>query len=257
MFCLATAGVSLFVLYVTQVRSLFLMVLCAFVVMALLLIRQKRPLQAAAFGGTAAALTAVAFLWAVAVGGEPVADRFLGIAETGLLSSYQENRGLFLTYTFTEVLGEYPAGAGVGRWGTTSVNFGKWEPSDFLPIHAEIQMTGWILDGGLFLLVLYSGALALTMLACYRWCVRHGDALLAYGAGMVFCINLLTVGLTLAGPVFNTQLGIQFWLLAASLHGAAMRAGQRPACAGVVSRRLPTRLSPRVTSLSQEHAGNS
>jgi hypothetical protein len=229
LFCLGAANIGLFVLYVTQVRSLFLMVLFAFVVMALLLVRQKRPLHAAVFGGTAAALIAGAFLWAVTVGGETVAERFLGLAETGVVNSYKENRGAFVAHTFDEVLSDYPIGAGVGRWGMMSVNFGKWEPSEYRPIYVEIQMTGWILDGGALLFLLYGGALILTMVSCYRMCARPGDPALAYLAGVVFCLNLLVVGQAMAGPVFNTQLGMQFWLLAACLHGAAMRPRLRPA----------------------------
>ena len=45
--------------------------------------------------------------------------------EIGVVQSYQENRGIFLTYTLQELLYEYPFGAGIGRWGMMSAYFGE------------------------------------------------------------------------------------------------------------------------------------
>ena len=37
---------------------------------------------------------------------------------------------------------------------------------------------------------------------------------------MVLSIQVLVIGLCFTGPVFNTQMGIVFWLLSASVYGA-------------------------------------
>ncbi len=40
-------------------------------------------------------------------------------------------------------------------------------------------------------------------------------------ATVLLCVQLTVAGLCLSGPVFNTQLGIQFWAVAGALAGAA------------------------------------
>ena len=37
---------------------------------------------------------------------------------------------------------------------------------------------------------------------------------------MVLSVQVLVIGLCFTGPVFNTQMGIVFWLLSASVFGA-------------------------------------
>ncbi len=59
------------------------------------------------------------------------------------------------------------------------------------------------------------------MAYAFRLAISRSGPTLAYLAGIVFCIQLFIVGMSMAGPVFNTQLGIQFWFLVAALHGAA------------------------------------
>ena len=92
--------------------------------------------------------SAGAYLWAVSVGGDAVADRFLGLLNDGVFSTFDENRGLFIRYTLTELLVEFPFGAGLGRWGMMQVLFGDSTMWQAPPIHVEIQPTGWLLDGG-------------------------------------------------------------------------------------------------------------
>jgi hypothetical protein len=38
---------------------------------------------------------------------------------------------------------------------------------------------------------------------------------------VVLAVQIFIAGMTMAGPVFNTQLGILFWTLAALLHGVS------------------------------------
>ena len=81
-------------------------------------------IQSAWIGGICAFLLVVTFSWAVAVGGQSISDRFSSIADGSISQTFQQNRGIFITYTFEELLLQYPFGAGVGRWGMMNVYFG-------------------------------------------------------------------------------------------------------------------------------------
>ena len=109
--------------------------------------------------GSAGALVVASFTWAVAVGGESVVERFQSILDVGVVQSYQENRGIFLSYTLQELLYEYPFGAGIGRWGMMTAYFGDPTNWQFPSLWAEIQPTGWLYDGGILLWVFYGGAI--------------------------------------------------------------------------------------------------
>jgi hypothetical protein len=216
------AGVGLVTLYFTQVRSLLLMAGGAAVVMSVLLFRQRRVVQAMTLAVMTAFLLVAAFAWATAFGGASVYDRFIVIGETGVALSFQENRGIFIEHTIDELLYEYPMGAGLGRWGMMRANFGSpGNPNE--QIWVEIQMTGWLLDGGVLMWFTYGGALVLSLLFVYRQAAAS-EARLAYSALTIFSLNLIVVGLTFAGPAFNTQLGIQYWFLTGLLYAAVRSA---------------------------------
>ena len=216
------AGLALVTLYFTQVRSLLLMAAGAVLVVSVLLLKQRRITQAVTLGATTSVLLVGAFAWATAVGGESVYDRFIVITETGVTTSFQENRGIFIEHTVDELLYEYPLGAGLGRWGMMRANFASPDnPNE--QIWVEIQMTGWLLDGGVLMWITYGGALLISMLFVYRQ-AAVSDSRLAYSALIVFALNLLVVGLSFSGPAFNTQLGIQYWFLIGLLYSAVKSA---------------------------------
>jgi hypothetical protein len=68
--------------------------------------------------------------------------------------------------------------------------------------------------------LLYGGAVLASLLAAFRltaaWDPYLGDMAL-----VVLSVQVFFAGMAMAGPVFNTQLGMMFWALAAMLHGAA------------------------------------
>jgi hypothetical protein len=94
------------------------------------------------------------------------------------------------------------------------------EPSGwhYPALYAEIQLTGWLFDGGVIMWLLYPAALVLAVRQSYRLAVER-DGLLNDLAMMVMAIQLLIAGLCFTGPVFNTQMGIIFWLVTAILAG--------------------------------------
>jgi len=213
-------GVGLAAVYLTQVRSVLLMVIGAAIVVGVLALRQghvQRALWAFAVGSS---LVVGSFIWASSIGGSSVEGRFLGIREQGALSTYQTNRGDFLSRTAGELLDQYPLGAGVGRWGMMHQYFGD----PFLPnaesIYVEIQPTGWLLDGGLPMWLLYGGAV-LASIASVLGLAFGRDPDIANIAPLVVAVQLFIVGMSLSGPAFNTQLGILFWGVSAALFGAA------------------------------------
>jgi uncharacterized membrane protein len=78
-----------------------------------------------------------------------------------------------------------------------------------------------MLDGGLPLLFLYVGALAIALRHTYRLAVDSSLGRLQDLAAVLLCVQLAVVGFCLSGPVFNNQLGIQFWAVTGALAGAA------------------------------------
>ena len=224
--CLSLAGVGMTALLLTQVRSLALIAGATVGLFALLRVRQGRAaagVTSLAFGG---GLVAAAFVWAVAVGGQSLSDRFVGLFDDGLVRTYQDERGAFLNYTMSELLFEYPFGAGLGRWGMMQVLFGDGTMWTAPPIHVEIQPTGWLLDGGLPLWVIMIGAIAAAVRASYVVAV-HATGSLQESGTAVLCFQLMLLAICFTGPAFNTQLGIQFWALTAALWGPILSAEER------------------------------
>jgi hypothetical protein len=219
--CVAGGAIGMTTLFLTQVRSLSLLGAAAIGLYTVLRFRQGRTADALVSAATGLAVVAGAYLWAVAVGGDAVADRFLGLLNDGLLRTFDEHRGLFVRYTLTELLFEFPLGAGTGRWGMMQVLFGDATMWQAPPIHVEVQPTGWLLDGGVPLLLVYTAAITLTLHHMYQFAVRTAGAPLQDLATILMCLQLTIAGLCLSGPVFNTQLGIQFWAIAGALFGAS------------------------------------
>lgn len=217
---LASIVVGMAVIYLTQVRSVLLMVLGAGGVLSLVEIRQQRMAAATGTLALGGALALAGFFWASSVGGEVISTRFMNLRSQGVLQTYQQDRGHYLSNTFGELLDKYPLGAGVGRWGMMNTYFGDESDPNSPPIYVEPQVTGWLLDGGLPMWVLYGGAVLVSLFAAFELVGgRHAAA--SGFAGLVLPVLVFIAGLGMAGPIFNTQTGIIFWLLAAAVEGTA------------------------------------
>jgi hypothetical protein len=214
----AAAGVGLAVVYLTQVRSVLLMVIGATVLLAAVAVRRGRVGRASWLVAIGGGLVVGSFLWASSIGGATVNDRFLNISDQGALAVYQENRGNFLSQTLGELLNQYPFGAGVGRWGMMNTSFSR-DDGTAPPIHVEIQLTGWLLDGGIPMWICYGGAIILSIVGAFRLASTRNTELSEL-AMIVFALQVFIAGLAWSGPVFNTQLGTLFWTCAAALQGA-------------------------------------
>ncbi|HKY23468.1 MAG TPA: hypothetical protein VJM31_19790 [Vicinamibacterales bacterium] len=213
---LGTVLISITVVYLTQVRSVLLMLVVCMQALALVSLRQGRMIKGGWTAALGAGLIVGSFIWAVTLGGDALTERFQGMVDEGVVRTYQEHRGSFLFYTLHELVPLYPFGAGIGRWGMMSVYFGDLSNWRFPPLHAEIQVTGWLYDGGVLLVLVYGGAIVAALRNSYRVAISSHNPIHECG-GMVFSVQVLIAGLCFTGPTFNNQLGILFWLLTAIL----------------------------------------
>ncbi|HXG54996.1 MAG TPA: hypothetical protein VNJ03_06415 [Vicinamibacterales bacterium] len=215
------SGAGLAAIYLSQVRISLVICVLMIGLYGLLLLLQRRPAKAMVFGGLAGGVIALSFLVAFTLGGDSISDRVMTLFSEDPLSVYYRARGVQLDYTMSEMLFEYPLGAGLGRWGMAAGYFGTGSvPS----IWAEIQITGWMIDGGVPMLVLYGGALVATSYAEFRIARKmHLPRLAACGA-VAFAANLGTAVMIISFTPFVTQIGIQYWFFAGALHGVVCAA---------------------------------
>lgn len=215
-FALAAAGIA--AIYLSQVRISLVVTLLMFGIYAATLVFQKRAAKATAFTILAGGIVVISFIGAVTLGGESVLSRFMTLFADDPLAVYYRARGVQLDITFSQLLFEYPLGAGLGRWGMAAGYFGT---SGLQGIWAEIQITGWMIDGGVLMIVLYAGALVVTAAGQYRLAMNTQYPRVAVCAGVVFAANLGIAAMVFSFTPFVTQIGIQYWFLAGALHGVA------------------------------------
>jgi hypothetical protein len=215
-FAMAVAGVA--AIYLSQVRVSVVVVVLMVGLYALVLFMQGRAAKGTSIGMLLAALIGGSFLLAVTLGGQSVADRFMTLFADDPMSVYYHARGAQLDYTVYEMLYEYPLGAGLGRWGMAA---GYFSSSTIPGLWAEIQITGWMIDGGVLMIFLYGGALVTTSLAQFRLARVAGNPRVAACAAVIFAANLGTALMVISFTVFVAQIGIQYWFLAGALHGVA------------------------------------
>jgi hypothetical protein len=223
---LALAGVA--VVYLSQVRSILIMLVVSLGFMIVLLALRGDWRKAGLLGGGSLLSLVVAMAWIMRVGSGAVADRFLNLLRTPPMEMYRNNRGGFLAQTFGEYLWEMPLGAGMGRWGQMWVYFGDHTPSpDRGLLWAEIQWTAWLYDGGLPLMVLYTGALVAALSSAVRIARTCRDDEVSFWAVPICGLGLSVVALCFNSMPFISAGGVQFWALFAALHALAERARLR------------------------------
>jgi hypothetical protein len=218
----AGLGVGLFCLYMAQVRSLVVMAgICSIVLVGVLMWRGevRRGL------GIALLLPIVfvgAFQWASKVGGADTVNRLNTLAEDRATEVYRRNRGHFLEHTFTELLPEYPLGAGLARWGMMRRYFGDEGNTNSPGIWVEIQWTAWLLDGGILLMILYPLAVLIACRASLRVALGRLPGSMPLWGALLFALNMATIAVTFNYPVFIGQGGMEFWFLNGCLFTTAV-----------------------------------
>ena len=218
------AGCGLAAIYLSQVRVALVAAVAMMLVFGLVSLRQGRLGRASKFGGLAAGLVFVSLSLAVMLGGQAISDRVYSLFVADPLSVYQQARGAQLSFTFSEMLFHYPIGAGLGRWGMAAGYFGSNNPNS-PAIWAEIQFTGWMIDGGVLMIALYLGALATTAYSQWRLAMIAQYPRLATCAATILACSIGPAIMIGSFTPFVAQIGIQYWFLAGALHGVACRYG--------------------------------
>ncbi|MFO0810550.1 MAG: hypothetical protein U0746_18135 [Gemmataceae bacterium] len=255
----ASIVIGLFCIYMSQVRSLLVMVGVAAAVLTTVLARRGESVRLAGLAVLVPAVVLVSYKWAAAVGGESTVNRMRTLTERSASELYYANRGHFLEHTVMELLPRYPLGAGLGRWGMMHGYFGdKNAPPDRASIWVEIQWTGWLLDGGLPLIAAYTFAIAIAVRVAYVVAVRSPPGHpLAVWASVVLGYDIAAVAVTFNYPLFISQGGLEFWLLNSVLFAAAT-ASSNGVSASVRPKKIVDRVGQRCSSnVGSAYAGNS
>lgn len=231
--------VGMAAIFLSHVRaSLVMLIICAAVLTVILAVRRARvraPLPAwrRYEAGTLTRLLAVigvvaffGFTWAIAVGGNGIAQRFGTLTATNPGTVYHQNRGHFIESSIKDTLPQYPLGAGLGRWGMMNHYFGDNSDPKTAMIWSEEQFTAWLVDGGVPLILAYLWAIVATILFAFRLSFARIDPELAIIAAVVCAYDVGAVVLCLDYPFFGGQGGMEFWMLNATLFAAALSSGQ-------------------------------
>lgn len=222
--CLGGMALGSFCLYLAQIRSALMMTAICLVTFCVMLGLRGELRR---LGATLLVLTSIVaggFLWAVSSGGEVVTDRLSTLVAASADDVYYANRGHFLDDTIHVLLPKYPLGAGLGRWGTMNEYFGNNDDPRTQAIWVEIQWTGWLLDGGIPLILAYVAALFVAIGVAWRIAMAPVPAIaVADGfdpglwAALIVAYNVAAFAMTFNYPLFISQGGLEFWLLNACL----------------------------------------
>jgi hypothetical protein len=196
-------------IYLSQVRVALVLLFVCFTVLVALLMLSGRISGLIGSLMLVGAVMIVGFEIAFAVGGEMMSARVQSLIESPPLTVYQTNRGFMLDGTFFTLLPDYPLGAGLGHWGMMNAYFGSREHE----IGAELQWTGWVLDGGFPLIVTYVGALLAALWIAVRESLRAVDVGRRCLAAVVAAYDIGVIALCFSYAPFMGATGIEFWLL--------------------------------------------
>jgi hypothetical protein len=217
---LLSSAVGLFCIYLSEIRSLLVLAVISVIFLGLVFLRTGQIARVILVWAGSAGLFFGAFSWAVFFGGKSTITRVFSLFAGSATEVYQKHRGYFLEQTINYYLPQYPLGAGLGRWGMMNYFFGDWTNPDSQSIWVEIQWTGWLLDGGIPLILAYSYAILLAVFASLKMANNRklGDFTL-WGA-LVFAYSISAIVNTFSYPLFQSQSGLEFWLFNAALLSA-------------------------------------
>ena len=218
---LAMAVCGMSAIYLTHVRSSFVVTLGMMGFYVVLMAIQGRSTRAAGFTAFAIAIVVGGLSLATMLGGDSIQERFMTLFGDDPRTTYYQSRGVQVEYAFTDLVLKYPFGAGLARWGMAQFYFGgDFQPADAEVVFAEVQPNAWILDGGVLLLGLYVAALAATVVCDLRLIRTLRDPADRLLAAIVVATNFGTLFFVFTFVPFGTAAGMQFWFLEGALHGA-------------------------------------
>lgn len=211
-------------LYLSHVRALMAMTIIGIVAVGGFLLVRRDVWRAAALGTVLLLVLLAGYRGAVLMGGGGIARRIATLTSASPGQVYSDNRGAFLQQTLEEFLPKYPLGAGMGRWGMMNSYFGDNSNPTTAAIYVEIQWTGWLLDGGIPLILAYLATIGVALWTTWKIAQRRappGAEELRFWSAILFAYGIGALALTFSYPVFLSQTGMEFWLLNAALFTAA------------------------------------
>ncbi len=213
---LAMTGIM--AIYLSQVRTSLVLLVGMLAVYLLALVVQRRARNAAAFSTMLVLVVVGGLTLAVSLGGANVMSRVTTLFEQDPFELYYASRGGQIAYAFGDVV-DAPFGSGLARWGMIPFYFFDASNLDSPSIWAEIQISGWMIDGGFVVLVTYVMALLVT--ARYEWQVTRfaSDSWVRATAAVVLAANVGIALLCFTFTPFVSAVGMQYWFLAGALFG--------------------------------------
>lgn len=218
---IVSAILGLFCIYLCQIRAVLVVCGVSIIFLALVLLIKKQFAQLTVMLPGVTAMFLATFYWATAIGGKGTKNRLSSLTSSSADKVYHQGRGEFLQEAFDTVLPQFPLGGGLGRWGMINGYFGDNTDLDSLPFWVEIQWTGWIVDGGIFMLLAYPIALFITCQTTGQIALNTKVPEFSIWSTLIFGYNIGAIALTFSYPLFISQGGMEFWLLNSALFIAA------------------------------------
>jgi hypothetical protein len=223
---LASMAAGLFCIYLSMTRVALVLAGVGVIAASLVFWARGEVKRAVTVLATASFIGLASLAWALSVGGDSVATRLSTLVEDRPDAVYYRNRGLFLEYTFTELLPRYPMGAGMGRWGMMNYYFGDRDAPPLDNAGVEIQWTAWLLDGGVPLMLCYGLAMLVTARTAWRLATDPAKAPLSVWAAVLVARDIGAIAITFSYPIFISQAGMEFWWCNACLYCAFVKSRQ-------------------------------
>ncbi len=218
--CLFSATAGFFCIYLSQVRSILVVAIICLIAFFAFLIRQGQLQKVTWLAPVATGIGLSAFAWAARIGGESTTDRVSTLTAKSAGEVYYENRGGFLDSTI-EWAFTNPLGFGLGRWGPIGGYFGDRFNPMIRPLWVEIQWTAWLVDGGIPMIIVYVGAILVTMQAIWSIINRAVKPELIIWGSLILAYDVGAMATTFNYPLFIGQGGMEFWILNIAFYTAA------------------------------------
>jgi hypothetical protein len=222
---LGLAGVM--AIYLSQVRVSLVALVAMLLVYFVTLFAQQRGGRAMAFGALLSVTVATGLTGASLLGGQGIIERVMTLFQDDPFALYYASRGNQLVFAFSDLVTTAPLGSGLGRWGMAAMYFSDPANLDAPSMWAEIQFSGWMIDGGLVLVFAYTMALVMTARREWRVATEAVDDRVRASGAVVFAANLGVAALAFSFTPFVSQVGMQYWFLAGALHGVVLHSGER------------------------------